>query len=601
MGLFTPTAAPLVGGAVSEPLVARVGGHRDWRSRLQRVALWLLLINALLLAFVGGVKLRTWLWERTKSARFTYDINNGHHWGSRIFDGAQALAAADNHPGHGADWRYFLPAYAGLYDQVVAESPNDKYLLDYSPARLMVMALWVRHERTVYPQTRSWVPPYAYTAPLLRFNTLCELLAAIAGGLLVRHWMLRDTRARLASRIRGSRWDPSVAWLLPPALPARPYPSTASLCGVIAALLIWFNPADLPDAHVWPQWDVWLLPFFLIAILAASLDWWFTAGAIVAFGAMFKGQLVMVAPILLLWPLFAGWWNALFRIACGVAFSLAAITCVWLVNGRGGWIWVGGITLGFLVAYALIRLRGEPDRRRRMLRALPFWTAGIFALAVFSALPLFHGSLAWQKVGYGYPTYHFPWMVVGEAANLAAILAAPPFLFQLNDPALHVRFGPMGIDTAISIKTVLVCLYGIALVLCGIGAARLSRRNDRRFLLVPGTVCLLMFSLLPQMHERYLLWAAAVTALAVGVSFGMTLLHLFISALACEMIIPYVLNRDPSLLPGLRHFIAGVFPGDAWAVLLCAAIFLYQILKTPRSDRSNVSEARNMGIAMAER
>lgn len=603
-----------------------VSPAQDWRSRLHRAAIWLILADIALFAFVSGVRLRIWTWEQTKSARFTWDIQNGHHWGSRIFDSAQALAAADGHFGQGARWRYFLPAYAHLYDQVVAESDNDKYQLDYSPARLMVMALWVRHVRLVYPQTHSWMPQYAYTSALLRFNTCCELLAAIFAFMLVRHWMNRQSKAE--------RQGAAVRFGVPPPTTFGAYSSiipASTLCGLFAALLIWFNPAMLADAHVWPQWDVWLLPFLLGATLAASLDWWFCAGAILALGAMFKGQLVMVAPLLLLWPLFAGWWSALARIVIGAGFSLVLITCCWLVPNSTAWLWVGGVMLACLIVAAGFSTRhllvgcvltvpavalvvwpsvvhGHHPHLAEFLnaigmlvlviggerilfgRARRFWVAAVFAAAVFSAYILFNGSMAWQKVGYGYPTYHFPWMVVGESANLAAILSTPPFLWQLNDIAMHIRLPALNIDWAVTIKFVLVGLYAIALVLCAIGAARLSRRNDRRFLLVPGATCLLMFALLPQMHERYLLWGAMATALAVGVSGGMTLLHLMLTAFAFEMIVPYVLERDPRLLPGLHRFFAGVFPGDSWAVLLCAAVFLYQILKTPTQLAGSESE-----------
>ncbi len=241
---------------------------QSWRSRLHRAALWLILADIALFAFVSGVRLRTWTWEQTKSARFTWDIQNGHHWGSRIFDAAQALAAADGHFGEGARWKYFLPAYVHVYDQVVAESIDDKYQLDYSPARLMVMALWVRHVRLIYPQTHSWMPQYPYSSALLQFNICCELLAAVFAFLLVRLWMCRESSAE---REKAAAWNRAF-----PNSPIYASPSsTPAIRGLLAALLVWFNPAMLADAHVWPQWDVWLLPFLLGATLAASLDWWF--------------------------------------------------------------------------------------------------------------------------------------------------------------------------------------------------------------------------------------------------------------------------------------------------------------------------------------
>ncbi len=609
---------------------------QSWRSRLHRIAIWFILADIALFAFVSGVRLRVWTWEQTKAARFTWDIQNGHHWGSVIYDSAQSRAAQDGHSGEGARWKYFLPAYVHSYDQVVADSENDKYQLDYSPARLMVMALWVRHVRQVFPQTRSWMPNYAYSSALLRFNVGCELAAAILAFGIVRHWMNRSSSAE---------WEKAAAWNRAfPRLPLRSAPlapSTSVFCGMLAALLIWFNPAILADAHVWPQWDVWLLPFFLGATLAASLDWWFAAGAILALGAMFKGQLVMVGPLFFLWPLFAGWWGALGRIVSGAGFSLALITCCWLVPHSTAWLWIAGVMLACLIVavgfskghlfagWALAVpaaglliwpwfARGHrPDlpellnvlgilvlviggSRVLPARARRYWAPAVFCAAVFSAFALFHGSMAWQKVGYGYPTYHFPWMVIGESANLAAILYNPPFLWQLNDIVFHIHLAALQIDWPVTMKFLLVGFYSIGLVLCGIGAARLSRRNDRRFLLVPGATCLLMFALLPQMHERYLLWGAVTTALAVGVSPGMTLLHLLLTSFSFQMIIPYVLDRDPHLLPGLHRFFAGVFPGDSWAVLLCAAVFLYQILKTPTHIKGSESELPVTQRQMAE-
>ena len=47
-------------------------------------------------------------------------------------------------------------------------------------------------------------------------------------------------------------------------------------------MLLWLNFAVLIDAHAWPQWDVWLLPFFLGAMWAASTRRWMLAGFVFA-------------------------------------------------------------------------------------------------------------------------------------------------------------------------------------------------------------------------------------------------------------------------------------------------------------------------------
>jgi hypothetical protein len=101
-------------------------------------------------------------------------------------------------------------------------------------------------------------------------------------------------------------------------------------CGLLAAMLLWLNPAVLVDTHVWPQWDVWLLPPLLLSALLASLEWWFTAGLIFGIGTMFKGQFLIGSPVLLLWPLLSMRWGALARILTGILLSTALILSPWL-------------------------------------------------------------------------------------------------------------------------------------------------------------------------------------------------------------------------------------------------------------------------------
>ena len=50
------------------------------------------------------------------------------------------------------------------------------------------------------------------------------------------------------------------------------------------------------NAHAWPQWDVWLIPFFLLGLLAMSKERWVLAGFVLMIGAAFKGQVLMIAP-----------------------------------------------------------------------------------------------------------------------------------------------------------------------------------------------------------------------------------------------------------------------------------------------------------------
>ena len=80
------------------------------------------------------------------------------------------------------------------------------------------------------------------------------------------------------------------------------------------------------DAHGWPQWDVWILPFYLFAALAALKNRWFWCGCLLAAGAMLKGQLLFVAPFFVLWPLWQKRWASALRVLAGFTATAALIS-----------------------------------------------------------------------------------------------------------------------------------------------------------------------------------------------------------------------------------------------------------------------------------
>ncbi|HSV16484.1 MAG TPA: hypothetical protein VLI90_19635, partial [Tepidisphaeraceae bacterium] len=117
-----------------------------------------------------------------------------------------------------------------------------------------------------------------------------------------------------------------------------PSPFRGPVCGAIAATLVWLNPASVLDSMGWPQWEVWLPPWFLLAALLVSVDWWLTAGLALGFGCMFKGQLLFVAPLFILCPLFAGWIGRFTRIIAGLGTGMALVCWPWFVrNDSAKW------------------------------------------------------------------------------------------------------------------------------------------------------------------------------------------------------------------------------------------------------------------------
>jgi len=568
--------------------------------RAHFLLIWLLRVAGLgvaVWATVYGLRLRNDLWTWSTPIRFTGDIGNAIGQGNAVLDEAARLAVAEGQPAatRASDGQisagYLLRGFVRHYDTVVQQSRDYQYNLDYTPARLLVMSFWARYVRRVDPRGNHFAGEDA--RPLLRFNTGCEIAAALFMFLLVRHWVRRGQRA-------PREW----AWVL----------------GLIAALVSWFNPSTLADAHIWPQWDVWIVPFYLAAMYFASTQWWFAAGMSLAIGAMFKGQLMMVAPVLALWPLFAGRWSAAIRIVIGFLFAAAMQASPWLARNPLAWAWIGSVLLASVVLVFVGRYRAGKFRPARRVwplwsvipiialvvrpiglsnpaglalgaavaftpwmarhltrRGSAVWLATIMTACICMSAWAFAGSWSWLSVGFEYPTRHFLRMENGGSSNLPALLGER-YQWQIDDLAGHLEHWD------ITIKALLISIYAAALILCAVGAALHGRRNDPRILISLTAPWVLMFTILPQMHERYLMWGAALCGVAVASSLGMSLMHLVVIGLSTISISHGLLSRNPIFsLPTFR-FLNGTHPGIAWMLLLAAATYQYMALLPRRRE-----------------
>ena len=112
-------------------------------------------------------------------------------------------------------------------------------------------------------------------------------------------------------------------------------------------------------------------------------------------------------------------------------------------------------------------------------------------------------------------------------------------------------------------------------MLCARGAARHLRNRDPRVLIAIAAPWLLMFALLGQMHERYLVWGAVVSAVALGVSIRLSIIHFIISAASTAMIV-HVMLIDKKLDATLRAIdvLNGIRPYASVLVLVCVARLL---------------------------
>ncbi|HEY1921538.1 MAG TPA: hypothetical protein VGG44_02140 [Tepidisphaeraceae bacterium] len=263
-----------------------------------RAAGWLLIIGIIPIAIILGLRLRYWTFNASDPIRFISDMRHGTFWGLEA-SGPEG----------------YFNQYEKM-DPQVPEWQDSRWepWLDYSPLRLLVMREWGAWQRAHHPPdpniplTQAWQRPYWFNAPVLNFNTVLEGLSAIFAFLLTRHWVVRGSAGEIHGHFHGI-WQ-----------------------GLVAALLIWFSPDMIINAHGWPQWDTWIVPWYLCACLLASLDWWFAAGVAVAIGVNFKGQMFSITPIFIIWPLVQGRVGAALRWICGMTFCYALIVSGWLIT-----------------------------------------------------------------------------------------------------------------------------------------------------------------------------------------------------------------------------------------------------------------------------
>jgi hypothetical protein len=428
------------------------------------------------------------------------------------------------------------------------------------------MAIWAKQVRNQFPGVDDGHPKLVN--PLLKINLLCELLSAVAVFLLVR-LCVRQSSCATRSPLPGSI-----------SLKHR-----ASICGLAAASVAWLEPSMILDAHGWPQWDVWILPFYLFAALAAFKNRWFLCGCLLAAGAMFKGQLLFVAPFFLLWPLCQKRWSRVLRVLAGFTATAAVIVSPWLLRTPAAWIAIVAVTGLSLV----LLLRSSLSHRGA-------WIAGITGCTAFAIAGFTGGSFAWLQVGFIYGSQHYPYLFISSCYNLPSLLAKAGW--SLKDPFLSAHFESVHLD--LTLQWVLPLLYLGALPLCALGAARHVRHRDPRILIAIAAPWLLMFALLGQMHERYLMWGAVVSAVALGVSLRLSIIHFVISAASTAMIVHVMLidKKLEATLPAI-DLLKHIRPYASVLVLACVAVYLWNTFRIPvfphRATHSAAAPSLSLG------
>jgi hypothetical protein len=152
---------------------------------------------------------------------------------------------------------------------------------------------------------------------------------------------------------------------------------------------------------------------------------------------------------------------------------------------------------------------------------------------------------------------------------------AQTYGWSIDQILFTVDIERMAIHWDVTARAFAIALYSITLVLCAIGAAIHDRRDDAHLLIALIAPWVLLFAILPQMHERFLVWAAALSAAGIAVSVGWSLLHVLLTSLASLMILHYLLQQHVNVAPQALQKIAPTHPGIAWMLLLIAGVYLY--------------------------
>jgi hypothetical protein len=540
-----------------------------------------------------GISLRKQIYEGSSNLHYEVDIRNNFRIGARGND----------------------EGVLNVYDNEVSEHPDGDYDVDYVPLRLVVFTQWVKHLRASDAGIDEWNEDFKTTAPLLQFCTAMEALSVAAVVLLILRW-------------GGTGPD------------GPKYPARNWIRATAAALLVWFSPAALADGYVWPAWSSWVPPFYLWAIFLASCDWWLCSGIVLGIGACFKGQHLLIAPVFLLWPLLAGRPSSCARWIAGFVFAFITIVAPWLLTyqrqpfdvarvvDQAAIAWVTCVVwAGLLLVLATSSIsRAWPERSQWLILPLAgmlviwpalartnlhlagwifvaailfvggCWAAGRWARsgglpmmlslgyagALLACAALFHGSMAWLRVGFLFGARRHSEVAVGEQASFPRILHDRFGWTDVHDIAwvipTHWIWHWPGEPIELTIKTMLGAFFALTLIPCAVALALQWRRKSPRFL-VAVFLPWFMFCLWPaQILSHYLLIPATIGVLLLGWDFGAMLLVIPLLALAgaqaFQVAARYGLNNSPFWQTEIQIF-DGVVPDMAWGLIAAAGFLMY--------------------------
>ncbi len=601
-----PTNLPSSG--VNPPAAGPAGTRKRCRAWMA----WLLVVLVAANSLYYGLELRRWAWDVSTNIRFVNSVSNAIEWGQY----ANKVGVLD------------------LYDQLLSRFGESgeyagpaRFTLDYPPLRLLIASWWADWAKKNYPPKAEgmpilWRPDYAFNRPMLRLNIACEITATVGMFLLVYRWM-RMCHQRPPDRWWG--WNVLKNWGRDEQGTRHLHSTVGLLSATLAALLLWFNPAVIFNAHVYPQWDVWLLPAFIFAVYFGLRNWWLGAGICVGICAMAKGQILFAFPLLIGWPLLLGNWAGALRLVIGLGMGVGMITWPWMLRSaesqrwmlfvalallpliaisllpRGNWKWLaarGAIGVALVaMLYWPVRSMSADAREYVILVGmfvgamailgnrwwLPASASALLVGGLALTVPLYGATLAWYRIGTEYATRHWKHLFWCHAPNLGSILEVR-FQWQFLDEVSVGWLPGFAENETMPIRHLMIAVYCILLFICVIAAVRHRRAHDERFLLAIATPFLLAYAFLPQMIERYLLWPAALLGAFAAINMGGLLLWLVLSVIGSVMMLEYMLalTRRTQEAKDLMPYLQPLFPDIGWAIMVLAITMLFMTCRRSR-------------------